>query len=317
MRFHQRAAAVIAQEGFTGLLKRGVRKLVKPLLHPTPAGPSAEEREKVRQQARFPAAAARFEEEVRRRNLGDIEHFYWYHTVDLGDGLVTPGDYDLRPELPAYHFPEAMHGWKVLDVGSATGFFAFEFERRGAEVVSVDLPSLAEWDLVWSERESLMKRLMAWQQAATPEELYWRHVEGPFQFCHQALGSRVRRCLSRIYDLTPARTGVDCFDLVFLGDVLGHLFSPLHALNVLAPMARRMIISIDFSATPRDGCVLVYGGGESPLSDSRSWFAPNWTCLRQMLKRVGFTDVRVVGESRVLVRRAWVWMDRVIIHASR
>ena len=105
-----------------------------------------------------------------------------------------------------------------------------------AYVRGVDLPSLADWDLVWSERESLMKRLMAWQQASTPEELYWRHVEGPFQFCHQALGSRVRRCLSRLYDLTPARTGVDCFDLVFLGDVLGHLFSPLHALNVLAPL---------------------------------------------------------------------------------
>jgi len=63
MRFHQRAAAVVAQEGFTGLLKRGVRKLVKPLLHPTPAGPSAEEREKIHQQALFPAAVSRFEEE--------------------------------------------------------------------------------------------------------------------------------------------------------------------------------------------------------------------------------------------------------------
>jgi len=34
----------------------------------------------------------------------------------------------------------------VLDVGSATGFFAFEFERRGARVISVELPSLRDLD---------------------------------------------------------------------------------------------------------------------------------------------------------------------------
>ena len=34
----------------------------------------------------------------------------------------------------------------MLDVGSATGFFAFEFERRGAEVVSVELDSLYALD---------------------------------------------------------------------------------------------------------------------------------------------------------------------------
>src|SRR5690242_6422582 len=67
MRFHQRAAAVIAQEGFSGLLKRGARKLVKPFSHPMPAGPSAEDREKARQQALFPAQVASFEEQVRRR----------------------------------------------------------------------------------------------------------------------------------------------------------------------------------------------------------------------------------------------------------
>jgi len=320
MRFHQRAAAVIASEGFTGLLRRGVRKLVKPLLPKPPdhsAAEATEAAEIARQQALFPAMVAQFNEEVRRRNLGEVEHFYWYHTVDLGDGLVTPGDYDFRAELPAYHFPESMHGWKVLDVGSATGFFAFEFERRGADVVSVDLPSLADWDMIWSEREALVKRLMAWQHAATPEELHWRHLEGPFQFCHRALGSRVRRCLSRVYDLTPARLGVDCFDLVFVGDLLGHLFSPLHALNALAPMSRRMVLCVDNLPTLGEAPLLLYAGGESAPNDGRTWFLAGWVALKQMLKRLGFTDVRIVGSPRVLLRRVWKYMDRVVIHATR
>ena len=33
--------------------------------------------------------------------------FYWYHTIDLGDGLVTPGLYDYRGRLSAiFTFPK-------------------------------------------------------------------------------------------------------------------------------------------------------------------------------------------------------------------
>jgi tRNA (mo5U34)-methyltransferase len=69
----------------------------------------------------------------------------------LGDGLVTPGDFDYRPSLPLFQFPEDMRGMTVLDVGSATGFFAFEFEKRGASVILVELPSIADWDMPGGE----------------------------------------------------------------------------------------------------------------------------------------------------------------------
>jgi hypothetical protein len=36
-----------------------------------------------------------------------------------------------------------------------------------------------------------------------------------------------------------------------------------------------------------------------------------------MLCRLGFDDVRVVGHSRVLVRRAWMYADRAIVHAAK
>jgi hypothetical protein len=81
-----------------------------------------------------------------RADLADADRYYWYHTVDLGDGLITPGMYDYRETIAAFGFPDDMHGMTVLDVGSATGFFAFEFERRGARVISVELPSLRDLD---------------------------------------------------------------------------------------------------------------------------------------------------------------------------
>ena len=93
---------------------------------------------------------SRAEEEFRRRagcvGFPGIENYYWYHTIELPDGLITPGLYDFREALASFYFPDDMHGLRVLDVGSATGYFAFEFARRGAQVVSVELPSLYALD---------------------------------------------------------------------------------------------------------------------------------------------------------------------------
>ena len=49
------------------------------------------------------------------------------------------GWFDLRPFVADYHLPERMDGMRVLDVGTWDGFWAFEFERRGAEVVGLDI----------------------------------------------------------------------------------------------------------------------------------------------------------------------------------
>jgi hypothetical protein len=74
----------------------------------------------------------RFTERAAQLGLAHADRYYWYHTIDLGDGLITPGMYDYRETISSFQFSEDMRGMTVLDVGSATGFFAFEFERRGA-----------------------------------------------------------------------------------------------------------------------------------------------------------------------------------------
>src|SRR5690349_11667558 len=70
----------------------------------------------------------------------------WYHSIDMGDGIVTPGHYDHRPYLHYYGIPENLSGKKVIDIGAASGFFSFECERRGAQVTATDLPTWFEHD---------------------------------------------------------------------------------------------------------------------------------------------------------------------------
>ncbi len=157
-------------------------------------------------------------DEVRRR----VGEFEWYHRIDLGNGIVTPGQFDLAPLLPLYGIPESLDGQSVLDVGPGHGFFAFEFERRRArKVVTCELPD-------WTQHDGSPVQKAALTSAREQGDAYHR---GAFGFAIQARGSRLERQFCNIYDLAPERVGT--FDLVFCASVLLHLTDPLRALYAL------------------------------------------------------------------------------------
>ena len=65
---------------------------------------------------------------------------FWWHSIDLGGGVVTPGAKSpahLAAEWEALRLPE-LGGKSVLDVGTWDGYFAFEAERSGAASVRFD-----------------------------------------------------------------------------------------------------------------------------------------------------------------------------------
>lgn len=255
---------------------------------------------------------------VQRIGREELHHFQWYHVVELGNGVVTPGDFDYRRAIDKYQFPQDMRGMRVLDVGSATGFFAFEFERRGAQVVSVELPSLDEWDISNTDRERILSSLMHGHNAKTIEEASYRHMHGPFQFCSEMLGSQVRRCYSTIYDLTPEKLGETDFDLVFAGDILLHLFSPLKALDMLAPLCRdTLVISTFFFDSFETSPYMYFVGNESLDGDSRTWWRFSDWAMHDMLRRVGFKSMSIVGTCELVRNREWTPYRTQIVHAKK
>ena len=62
----------------------------------------------------------------------DISCINWFHTIDLGNGVVTPGDDNSPVKLKRLAFPPDLSGKTFLDIGAWDGFFSFEAERRGA-----------------------------------------------------------------------------------------------------------------------------------------------------------------------------------------
>lgn len=274
-----------------------------------------------------------FLQKARELGYGDLGDYFWYHTIDLGNSLVTPGCYDFRPSLPLFQFPEDMDGMRVLDVGAATGFFSFEFESRGAEVVSLEMTSLSDLDAFPGENINhtvrKIKGMMRGQSTftleqvdrlfgeTTPDEIYSFLLDGPFQFCRKVLGSQVKRCYSNIYDLSSQKTGGD-FDLVFIGDVLLHTLYPLKALAAVAPLCRQtLVLSQALPASPDYPPAMFYVGGDQLGQDEVSWFWPNRSCFEQILKKLGFRRVSLVASHTGVVKPGGGRYDRAIIHATR
>jgi tRNA (mo5U34)-methyltransferase len=274
----------------------------------------------------FAHDSAAFNRRAAELGLGDVSRFYWYHTVDLPNGLVTPGLYDFRATYSCFGFPEKIHGLRVLDVGSATGFFAFEFWKRGAEVVSLDLPSLEALDRfpgqgverVLEEIQHMMfpEAVEGFRRKYTPEELYYFLLEGPFEFCRKLLGARIERCHASVYDLPGQQIGQ--FDLVFMGDILLHTIDPLRALAAVAPLCRgTLVLAQVMPEAPDAKPAMLYVGGEDPDFDEVQWWWPNQPCLVQLLKKLRFREVREVGHHTGIYRPSGYHFDRVILHAVK
>ena len=66
---------------------------------------------------------------------------FWFHSIDLGMGVVTPGlkSPELHErELASFRLPD-LRGKSVLDIGAWAGFYSFAAERLGAaRVVALD-----------------------------------------------------------------------------------------------------------------------------------------------------------------------------------
>jgi tRNA (mo5U34)-methyltransferase len=217
-------------------------------------------------------------DELRRR----VAEHEWYHVVDLGDGIVTPGQYDLTPLLSHYGLPASLAGKSVLDVGPGHGFFSFEFERRGAEVATAEIPH-------WAEHDGSPVLHEAFEQAGDTPAAYHH---GALGLAIQARRSKVRRQFCNVYDLTPVRVGT--YDLVFCASVLLHLTDPLRALYGIRRVCRDQAIictGIDTHLHVSHQSRALFVG----TATGQAFWLPTMKCLEQMALAAGFARVEKVS----------------------
>ncbi len=201
----------------------------------------------------------------------EIGGSYWWHSIDLGDGVVTPGRKSLAEmavEFARTFDKLDLDGSSLLDIGAWNGGFSVEAKRRGAaRVAALDHVT---WNVpAWRGRESF-----------------------------DLVNSRLDLGMEAI-DLDLDSPGLSLgslgeFDFVLLLGVFYHLKDPLAALREAAAIATKALVVqtyLEETADPRPA-MMFYPGSELG-DDPTNWWGPNAACMISLLKDAGFARVEI------------------------
>ena len=212
----------------------------------------------------------------------EISRYFWWHSIDLGGGIVTPG-----VKTPAFHRQESstffdrvqISGQSVLDIGAWNGFYTFEAKRRGA------------------------KRDLATDKYAWTND-YFRGRE-TFELARQALDMDVEALEIDPADITPETVGE--FDIVLFLGVFYHRYDAIDTLAKAARVARQLLIvetHLDFHQLDRPAMAF-YPPGSKPNNDETNWWAPNVPCMEALLKGHDFSEIEISASKHRGIFHAW------------
>jgi len=208
------------------------------------------------------------EREMKREAVKHVP--FWWHSIDLGDGVVTPGENPTREqELRSSAIPCPLQGKTVLDLGCWDGFFSFWCEQRGAIVTSVDN---------FQYRDFVKSRYGVELQGG----------EG-FQVAASWLGSKLKVVRKDFTQLEES------FDIVLFLGILYHQRNPLDALKHLSRLTRECAVVETHYLKDESRPILRFYPGSSLNSDPTNYWGPSLSCVELMLLDVGFRSVRLVN----------------------
>jgi len=184
---------------------------------------------------------------------------------------MTPGVFDPSPLLKHFNFPDDMRDMRVLEIGSADGYFTKALDSRGASVVAMDV---------------------------VPKDKFG------FSIMEKLHGKPLRYVQSNLYDVD--KHGFSPFDYVLCIGVLYRLPDMLRGLWSLRPYtAGELLIETSISRKIEDRPIAEYLPAASCNDDSANFWIPNSLCVHDMLADCGFvvTDTLLGGTRGVFRAR--------------
>ena len=209
-----------------------------------------------------------------KEKIDSVAH--WYHQIEIRPGLITPGTNDSAAVLGLLNIPEDCSGLRVLDLGARDGFFAFEFEKRGAaEVIALD---------------------------------YFPKERTGFGTAAELLNSQVVYVQENIYQVTKEKYGM--FDVVLCLGLIYHLPDPLGALNIIRAICKnelyletyiidnafllpnkKLVSLASISKKLLDIPLMQFYPADSLDQDHTNYWGPNSTCMAAMLEECNFSVI--------------------------
>jgi len=220
------------------------------------------------------------------------EGVHFYHAFDLSNGLHVPGDWDISHDVSRYRLPD-LRGKRVLDIGPASGWFSFYFEKLGADVTVVETRGYGDFDVYGEDRYTGAQGRPA-DRTIDGRDIWFGPVSGSFWAMHDMLNSKVKFVNGRIYEVGPDLLP-EPFDLVFVGALLPHLRDPIGALRAARTVCKPDGLCIATATTwpaqdenPDPVQMLPYTS-----IDKISWWLPNKAAYSHWFRAAGYRDVDV------------------------
>ena len=248
---------------------------------------------------------------------------FWFHSIDLGMGIVTPGFKSPtahRKELASLRLPD-LRGKSVLDIGAWDGFYSFAAERLGAaRVVALD-------HHVWGlDREAKNRYKAECQEKGVPQQhpksipWLWHFDELPgkrgFDLAHAALRSRVEAVVCDLMEMDAGSVGQ--FDVVLFLGILYHMENPLASLRQVREVTKEVAV-IETEAVAVGGfehrplCEFFHPG--APLyDDPTNFWVPNAPALVGLCEAIGFSRVELLT-TPPNARKGSIARYRLVAHA--
>lgn len=165
-----------------------------------------------------------------------LEECAFYHTMTYPNGESVDGHWDLRGLFPGYIGNYPIQGKSVLDVGTASGFLAFEAERAGARVTAMDASSTADFDRLhfrgsrfhYNRGKHVRKTVASYTSLKAGFWYSWHRFDSDVEVVYAPL-SRLPYWKRK-------------FDVVIAGAILEHLADPVTTIGSLAALADEALI---------------------------------------------------------------------------
>jgi hypothetical protein len=205
----------------------------------------------------------------------------WYHRLDLGNGVVTPG---LKWEELWNNTRQIRGGIDyinktVLDLGSWDGMWAFEAEALGASIV-VASDCINHWHFPW--HQGMGNQLLV-REALYSDIIPMWNVP-PTNLRH------------RLDVMLPSHPGLKRgFDIVQHLGLLYHLRDPMLSLAQARAVLRdggTLLLETAVHRLDTASAMHFNSGGKAIYDDFTTWWAPSLPCLREMLGASLFTVVK-------------------------
>jgi SAM-dependent methyltransferase len=202
----------------------------------------------------------------------DIKDCEFYHKVRLDDGTIIDGDWDLTECIDDYLSNFDFAGKRVIDVGTASGYLSFIMEKKGAEVVSFDMPDGSYWDhLIYPGYQKPFARQT-------------KRMFNSYYYLHEIFQSKNKIYRANIYERLGDTVGE--FDVAVFGTMLSHVRDPILVLmNILYRVKGYGILINPFPDGPT-----VYNNDRGR---GRTWWHISQNDVKNIMKDLGFDMVSV------------------------